>query len=288
MKEIIDRQISLNEQLNLFFTSLEEAIAVDEEFKAEVLKMKQSGSGNVDALSTYAAARTIESVYGINQYVDIPSDQVRVLEEIYHATWAELDRENFDAVIKRHHRRLSEWLARFYPETFVQALRNRKEIGHVENRAYSVEFQEDLFGIRLQDLLEPVLDLGCGKEGSLVRRLREMGKESVGVDRILASETHFLHQISWFDFVFEKETWGTVISNLAFVNHLVCAFTHKAANLYDYFKKYREITEALKPSGTFLYSPSVPFIEDRLDPERFDIIRKPVTEELAVTRINRK
>lgn len=48
---------------------------------------------------------------------------------------------------------------------------------------YSSGFQLNLFDIKMQDIIEPVLDVGCGEHAHLVSFLNNHGVNAVGIDR---------------------------------------------------------------------------------------------------------
>ncbi len=285
MEEIIRDQIAANHQLNLFFENLEEEILINENFKEKVLELKKSGFQDIEEHVDQAVEQTINTIYRINQYLDIPAKEVRSLRRIYFSTWNNLEEDNFREVMNEHHRKLSEWISRFYPEPFISALKSRRRIGCVVNSEYSPEFQEQVLGIELRSLLEPVIDLGCGKHGNLVKKINETGKRAIGIDRVLAAGTDYLLERNWFDFYMEKGKWGTIFANMSFTNHMIYAFKNESGNLYKFLLKYNEIVESLKTDGQFIYAPSVPLVEERLDPDRYRIIRRNVTGEYSVTRV---
>jgi SAM-dependent methyltransferase len=51
---------------------------------------------------------------------------------------------------------------------------------------YSPQLQLGVLGLSLESLKEPILDLGCGAQGRLVRYLRSAGLDALGVDRQVA------------------------------------------------------------------------------------------------------
>jgi hypothetical protein len=286
MKEIIDNQIQINGKLNLLFKQLNTEVKIDDKFKEKLIELKNH-NGNVTDLIDYTVKRTVDTIFQLNQYLDISNGEIEILKRIYQETWETLQENNFNNTIGEHHQKLSKWISKFYPPDFSEALENNRTIGSVKNREYSAEFQTAVFDISLADLKEPIIDIGCGKNGHLVNKINELKKHVVGLDRIINEEKGFLFEINWFDFYFEPKKWGTIISNMSFANHLQFTFNHDIGNIYRYYVKYKEILESLKLNGEFIYAPSLPFIEERLDRTRFSVIRKEITESDSISKIMR-
>lgn len=56
----------------------------------------------------------------------------------------------------------------------------------------------------------------------------------------------------------------------------------------EWVKCYKSILTALKKGGSFIYAPSLPYIEDILPKEQFEITRSTIRENLSRTKITRK
>ena len=125
---------------------------------------------------------------------------------------------------------------------------------------YSPEKQCRILSIDPQELPIPVLDVGCGNEGLLVKYLRNLGIEAYGIDRIAAGNAGLFNS-DWFEFRFEKRYWGTVISHMSFSNHFLFHHLHPHGRPEIYAKRYMDILESLKHGGSFRYAPGLPFIE---------------------------
>jgi len=117
---------------------------------------------------------------------------------------------------------------------------------------------------------EKVLDIGCGKQGSLVSYLRSKRVEAYGVDRLLTDNPN-LTSADWLEFDFGKERWGTIISNLGFSNHFKHHHIREDGDFLKYATKYMEILNSLKIGGRFHYAPDLPFIEKYLSPEKYGL-----------------
>lgn len=76
------------------------------------------------------------------------------------------------------------------------------------------------------------------------------------------------------DYDYEKNKWGTIISNLGFSNHFIHHHLRKGGNYLQYAKKYMQILHSLKPGGSFHYAPDLPFIEQYLDKNMYEVYKK--------------
>ncbi len=283
----IKRQIEGNKHLNLLFEHLEREVSIDENFRAHLLKLKTDGVKDISSIVDYTVRETIRTIYQINQYLAIPGEEINRLRNMYINTWNKIDRQSFDRVIRNHHRKLSRWIAQFYPDAFLASLQDSETIGKVKNEEYSARFQESLYNTTVEDLMEPILDLGCGEHAYFANHLHEAGKQVVGIDRLIQTRESYLVEIDWFDFPLEQSQWGTVTANMSFSNHLLYTLHNDKDRLLNYYLKYREIIDALKPGGRFLYAPSLPFIEDRLETDQYKVERREVTEDCYVSIILR-
>ncbi|MDY7026879.1 MAG: hypothetical protein SVR04_01135 [Spirochaetota bacterium] len=121
-REVIKRQIEANKHLNLLFEHLEREVSIDESFRTGLLKLKSDGVKDISSILDYTVRETIRAIYQINR-----------LRKMYISTWNKIDRRSFHRVIKRHHRNLSRWIARFYPDAFLASLKDSESIGEVKN-----------------------------------------------------------------------------------------------------------------------------------------------------------
>jgi hypothetical protein len=138
---------------------------------------------------------------------------------------------------------------------------------------YRPSLQLAILGTRADELAGPLLDLGCGASGALVRHLRAHGCEpALGVDRAAPRGAGFL-RASWFDVPLEPEAWGTIVSHHAFSLYFLHAHRRAvalgrsragvaaAARAARYAARYGEVLRALRPGGRLYYAPALPFVE---------------------------
>ena len=166
----------------------------------------------------------------------------------------------FEEVIERHFLALAAFvrsLGRRLGEEMITAQVVRAE--------YPFELQLELLGIDPDRLVEPVLDVGCGKKAALVRWLRQVGKEAFGLDQSVApSRVTFLG--GWLDFDFGAGRWGTVLSHMAFSNHFIFHHLYAHGSPASYAQSYMRILSSLKTGGSFYYTPGLPFMENSASP----------------------
>lgn len=287
IKNSIQQQININESKNLLYASVEQIIEIDPSFQAvleNLLRYAQQNDDNMQwvefYLVPYSARTLIEKIYAINQYVRIEYEKVVELEAIYRHTWQEMLRTgDIQAILRNYHYpELSGWIATLYPKVFIENLESSPLIGSVVCEEYSVQLQVEALGINLNDIQEPVIDIGCGSHANFVRYLRSVGIEAYGFDRLLTESEFFLESADWLDYSFEPDTWGTITSNMAFTNHIVYTYQYDKAQFEQYMLKLKEILESLTVNGRFFYAPSLPFVEQALDPMRYKVERRQIVE----------
>ncbi|HBK32433.1 MAG TPA: class I SAM-dependent methyltransferase, partial [Porphyromonadaceae bacterium] len=128
---------------------------------------------------------------------------------------------------------------------------------------YSADIQKHILHLQLEELPEPILDVGSGKHGNLVKSLRAAGLIVYGIDRF--SDCSWVEKADWLTYDYGMEKWGTIISNLGFSNHFLHHHLREDGNFIGYAKKYMEILNSLKLHGRMYYAPELPFIEQYLD-----------------------
>jgi hypothetical protein len=180
-----------------------------------------------------------------------------------------------------HYPELSTWLASLYPEKFRQALRRSATIGSVTYGEYSAELQVEGLGIDVTRIQQPVMDIGCGSQASLVRYLRSLGIEAYGIDLYLGTHEFYLERVDWFEYHFKPGNWGTIVSNMGFTNHLNYAYLHDISQLEYYLLKMKEILESLSLGGCFHYAPGLPFLEEKLSCKEYKVEQQKISNVLT-------
>jgi SAM-dependent methyltransferase len=145
-----------------------------------------------------------------------------------------------------------------------------------ESAQYSPEFQLELLGVGSDALPDPILDLGCGQDARLVHWLREQGRDAFGIDLRAEDCTNYIMQADWLSFPLQPDYWATIISHQGFSNHFLNHHLRRNGHPERYARRYLAILRALKPGGSFLYAPGLPFFEPLLPSDVFHVQRRPV------------
>jgi hypothetical protein len=156
----------------------------------------------------------------------------------------------------------------------------------VTSATYSPELQLAVLGLRAGDLCEPILDVGCGADGGLVRFLRAAGKDARGLDQAAPREEPFVRG-DWLAFDYGTAHWGTVVSHLGFSLHFMHQEMKASELAFEYARAYMRIVRSLAPGGTFAYVPGLPFIEAMLPASELQVVRVPLARELVTENVAR-
>lgn len=225
---------------------------------------------------TYMVRATSDRVYARNQFVSISGRERARMRERY----ARLLASAFDLVGSHcafgEFARRAEMLVADHCESlrsFFQSIEDAPLLSsgrHVACGEYSPELQLTVLGLGGEIPAGPVLDIGCGAGGDLVRYLRLKGVEAYGFDRSVGSSDCLL-EADWMETDFGRERWGTVIAHMSFSNHFAHHHLRRGGRYADYARKYMEILGALAPGGRFAYAPRLPFIERLLPDDRYAV-----------------
>ena len=155
----------------------------------------------------------------------------------------------------------------------------------VISETYSVETQLAVLHLAVPALKEPVLDVGCGRDATLVKWLRSHGINTLGID-VLAPRTDGCIVADWFQFPWPPEQFGTVLAHLSFSLHFLHQHLRPDGDAEKYARQFMSILRSLKTGGRFVYAPGLPFIErhlhhDRFAVSRFSIENLPIDEDAA-------
>ncbi len=155
---------------------------------------------------------------------------------------------------------------------------------------YQVQFQLNLLGINPYQLKHPVLDVGCGYEANLPLFLNQIGIPCLGIDRFCI-ESPYTKTEDWLSFDDPPQTWGTIISHMAFSHHFRFHHFNPDGNPQAYALVYRKYLDSLIPGGAFYYTPDLPFIENLLPKKSFLITQTPIAGQPGffvskITRLN--
>jgi SAM-dependent methyltransferase len=277
--------------------ALQQIITHMVESLSDVYKNRSQISELRDSLIEDWTEKTIRTIYGHNQFVNLSSEEVEALHNLYAARADEIidvlsaagsyDEfiQDLAPVVERHAGQLQDYLSTIRDAAL---LLTPGEKGPVACAEYSPELQLRLLGIEVSELEEPILDIGCGEHGHLVQHLREQGYQAFGVDRTVTDSPHLI-QSDWSQLPVASETWGTVISHMAFSNHFIHHHMRTDGQPEIYARLYMSILRSLQPGGSFYYTPGLPFIEELLPPEQYRVtrIQEEGQKEFYSTRVER-
>lgn len=164
---------------------------------------------------------------------------------------------------------LSQWLGR---------LNRTGGLTEVPAGEYSAELQLTVLGLDVEALADPILDIGCGAEARLVTALRARGLRAVGVDRHAAAPDCLA--ADWMALPIETGSWETIVSHLAFSLQFLRRHYLPGGDARRYAERYMDILRGLRHRGLFAYCPGLPFIEELLPRERYEVAVFPLPEPL--------
>lgn len=278
LQQFIEKQLSYNSRKNLFYAGTENKTEfLDDTFKLVEL-VKSIPFQEEIKLIDFTVDKVLIEFYKVNQYYRFNTDTQEELKQIYRNLFSTL-RNSLDTDLKKvasdHYSRLQQWLQDSNPFSVQLYPENLSAIEEVICAEYSAEIQIMILGLDTSQLLEPILDVGCGIKASLVNYLSEMNLNAHGIDRNVTTTPNLI-KTDWMDFSFIPDHWGTIISNLGFSNHFNHQHLRNDGDFASYAQKYMEILQSLKKDGTFYYAPDLPFIEKYLDPMKYQITKQTI------------
>lgn len=273
-QDSIDKQFEFNQGKNLFYQGILNSLRFSPETLNAIEKIDLIDPDSENLLIDYLTNRAVQEFCKINQYFAFDKQAHLSLRNLYADLFTNIKnrKSSIDSVAEKHYDNLIKWLQE--TNSFAEKVYASKGemLESVACSEYSAEMQNEILQIDPDHIIEPVLDIGCGKQGNLVLFLRQKGIEAYGFDR-LAFDSPALNNSDWFEFEFEKDKWGTIISNLGFSNHFHHHHLRNDGNFIDYAKKYMEILGSLKTGGSFHYAPDLPFVEQYLDKDKYQLTK---------------
>ncbi|HEX2987811.1 MAG TPA: class I SAM-dependent methyltransferase [Chloroflexota bacterium] len=236
---------------------------------------------------------SLEFSYNSNQFIRVSNSNRDRMVEIYRSYLRGMERlvaqersteslsRSMEALVRDHFVELRRYLDDFSAEGLRSGSQDNVFLASVVCREYSPELQLSILGIDPSELLEPILDIGCGKSGQLVRFLRGLGLAAFGADRVVEA-SDYLMKADWLDLPMEPGSWGTVISHMGFSNHFIFQHLYRYGSPEDYARQYAAILASLKVGGSFWYTPGLSFVESYLPPQQFSVVRRRVSLPSAI------
>ncbi len=223
MKKIqgsIKNQIALNTGKNLFHDGAIRSMGFAPEMLSAMEHIDEIDTNTEQLLIDFLTTNVIQEFGKLNQYYSFNKQTREDLRKIYIDLFTDIKNPGTlrNLTAKKHYINLRKWLLKansFAGELYI----NRDEnIEAVACHEYSAILQMELLQIDTDKISLPVLDIGCGKQGNLVKHLRKIGIEAYGFDRFADADS-FLFCSDWLEFGYGCKKWGTIISNLGFSNH---------------------------------------------------------------------
>ncbi len=288
-QDSINKQISFNQGKNLFVAGDDQSISFIEQTVNAASRIGEVDKATEALLIDYATDMALQEFCRVNQYYSFDAKAKALLRDLYVLLFSEIREQGIELaqVSKNHFNRLREWLKLTNPFSEIIYTSEGATIEATACSEYSAALQLELLQLDIEDLIEPVLDIGCGKQGMLVNYLREAGIEAYGIDRFAAG-LQYAESLDWLEYPYGVMCWGTITSNLGFSNHFKHHHLRNDGKYIDYARKYIEILRSLKVGGSFHYAPGIPFIEQYLNPLEYRVICQAIgSSSYAMTRIIR-
>ncbi len=278
-KDNIDRQFEFNQGKNLFYSGIHNSLKFSPETLEAIKKIDLIDPDSENLLIDYLTNRAIHELCKINQYYTFDKKAQLELRNLYVELFTTIKsrKSSIDSIAREHYDNLIKYLQE--SNSFAEKIYKSKAeiIEPVPCSEYSPDLQIEILQIDIDHIVEPVLDIGCGKQGELVLYLRQRGIDAFGFDRF-AYNNPFLSNSDWFEYHFEKGKWGTITSNLGFSNHFQHHHFRNDGNFIDYAKKYMDILSSMKIGGNFHYAPDLPFVEQYLDKDKYQLRKRNIED----------
>ncbi len=279
-QESIEKQFKFSQGKNLFHSgSIKESHFIPGTINA-IEKLTELDAVSENVLIDYITDRALEEFCSMNQYYTFDDQSKKSLQILYTGLFSAIRNNPAElaSIAEWHHTNLKNWLSETNP--FAAKLYESKAeiIEPVACSEYSPELQINILQIDAEQIIGPVLDIGCGKQGNLVKYFRHKGIEAFGIDRFV-KDALYKSASDWLAFEYGVEKWGTISSNLGFSNHFNHHHLRNDGSFIAYAKKYIDILNSLKIGGSFHYAPDLPFIEQYLDKEKYRLTKQNVGEE---------
>jgi hypothetical protein len=278
VRKALHRQLKLNEDKNLLHAEGVQLLEIDGTFLAalEELVLDSSGTlsiGTINKIAADAAASFVDKIYAHNQYIQIDNDSKELLKQIYVSTWLRIvETKDIESTIREYHYpKIRSFIKEKYPPALAEGLRSTRQLGRVPASEYTAELQLQLLGLDPEDIIGPLLDIGCGSGANLVRFLRSKAIEAYGIDRSVNDKNDYVLEADWFDYEYGSNKWGTIVSNLSFANHLVYAQRYDDAKVSRYLNTFFKVLESLKVDGTFVCAPAVMLLANQVNRSKYKI-----------------
>jgi hypothetical protein len=269
LKTYIDLQIESNHGGNLFCKDFFDTMKLSP-LTFDVFQNSKLVESELSSLVDYTAEKVLQELCRVNQYFSFSRNDVFSLKHLYRDLYQIIRQKKNSAnnVSRYHFYNLRNWLEKTNPFSNVIYQHRGTTLEAVACSEYNAALQKEILCLDKIQLLEPILDIGCGKNGSLIKSLINDNFDAHGIDRFSIDLPNF-EKADWLSYNYGINKWGTIVSNLGFSNHFVHHHLRNGGNINQYAKKYLEILQSLKIGGSFCYAPDLPFVEKYLDKNKF-------------------
>ncbi len=258
-------------------------------YRKELIELL-SDADESDKTARYMSRMMMSYLLGRNQFLTIQGAGRQELISIYRAqlnAFREImlqydDRKEiadaFEEYLKSHFTGLRDYTIKLFRQ-MDKYKPDGSSLSETVCAQYSVRLQLGILGIGgIKNLTQPVLDVGCGKDAPLVRYLLRNDIEAYGMDRDTIAR-HNIIDADWFEIELEPESWGTIISHMAFSLHFFHHHLRSDGDPSKFASRYMQLLHSLKKGGRFIYSPGLPFIEQLLPSDKYIVERKDIAFE---------
>jgi len=276
--EFIHRQFAFNQNRNLYYSGIGSSTLFTPEVSTVIHRIKTLNPEEEQQIIEYTSEKALEEFGRFNQYYSFSDGNKLELKNIYSRLfldlkqYAENTENQIEPIAKKHYKRLKEWLEK--TNSFSSKIYDGGEefVSAVVCSEYPAELQLKILNIEFSECQSPVLDIGCGKAANLLNVFRQHGIEAFGIERF-DTTIPFCKKANWLEFDYGINKWGTIISHLGFSNHFNHHHLRIDGNFREYATVYMSILKSLKPGGSFIYTPDLPFIEQYLDKTIYSVTK---------------
>ncbi|HBS85990.1 MAG: hypothetical protein A2W91_08460 [Bacteroidetes bacterium GWF2_38_335] len=273
----IHQKFENEEGKKLFMNEIDNSLSFISESFYEITKIDDIEAKVTKQKLDQLAAKTLVDFCKINQFFNFNKNSQKELREVYSKSLKKFKSNGitYDIQAVQHNDSVAQWMIKNDLMSELLCFSKNRVIEFVPNSEYSAEIQINILDINIYNLIEPVLDIGCGKQMNLLMYLKEYYIKGFGIDRF-AGNSSFCKAVDWLDYDYGFEKWGTVISNMSFTNHFKHQHFKVNSSYQEYARKFLAILDSLKVGGSFHYSPDLPFFEDYLDETKYSITKKEI------------
>lgn len=171
LRKRIDKQIDFNRGKNLFnIESLNSMMFIEDTVKS-IKGLPLVDKETEISLINYATDKCLKEFCRINQYFSFNSEDKQNLRNLYSELFTVIKNQNkpIEIIAEKHYNNLKDWLTK--TNSFAQNIYVEKDqiIEPITCAEYSAELQIEILKININTIIPPVLDIGCGAQGFLVK-----------------------------------------------------------------------------------------------------------------------